>query len=117
MTMRTSASARIDGKRSNDARGTGCIDRSSSIRVAVKRSRIADGGTGGATTLARAPVAVAGGIAWRSVSGGGIATATSQTCGVATDGRAWCWGSNALGQLGRPGGGSPVPVLVNGPAS
>jgi hypothetical protein len=116
MTMRTSASARIDGKRSNDARGTGRIDRSSRPRVAMKRSRIADGDTGGAATLERARRR--GGRDRMAVgSAGGIATATWQTCGVATDGRAWCWGSNALGPLGRPGGGSPVPVLVNGPAS
>ncbi|MEQ9209439.1 MAG: hypothetical protein RLN96_06310 [Pseudomonadales bacterium] len=29
-----------------------------------------------------------------------LATGVFQTCGIATDGKAFCWGRNALGQLG-----------------
>jgi alpha-tubulin suppressor-like RCC1 family protein len=74
-------------------------------------------GNADADTHERAPVLVAGGITWTAVSGGGIETATSQTCGVAADGRAYCWGSNTHGQLGRRGGWSSTPVLVAGPDS
>ena len=41
------------------------------------------------------PVAVAGGLTFRQVSVGG-----SHSCGVTTDRRAYCWGSNISGQLG-----------------
>lgn len=54
---------------------------------------------------------------WTSLSAGGVPGTASQTCGVATDGLGYCWGSNATGQLGRPGGSSSVPVRVAGPAS
>jgi alpha-tubulin suppressor-like RCC1 family protein len=41
------------------------------------------------------PLAVAGGLAWASVAAG-----TLHTCGIATSGRAYCWGYNTLGELG-----------------
>ena len=41
------------------------------------------------------PVAVVGGLRFRSVS-----TGNGHTCGVTTDDRAYCWGNNSGGQLG-----------------
>jgi alpha-tubulin suppressor-like RCC1 family protein len=41
------------------------------------------------------PVAVVGGLQFRQVSGG-----AEHTCGVTTDNRAFCWGSNSTGQIG-----------------
>jgi alpha-tubulin suppressor-like RCC1 family protein len=41
------------------------------------------------------PVAVLGGLRFRTVSAG-----FNHTCGITTDGLAYCWGSNASGQLG-----------------
>jgi alpha-tubulin suppressor-like RCC1 family protein len=41
------------------------------------------------------PVAVLGGLRFKNVSAGWYFT-----CGVATDARAWCWGSNWTGQVG-----------------
>jgi alpha-tubulin suppressor-like RCC1 family protein len=67
------------------------------------------------------PVAVAGGLRFRSISAGAY-----HTCGVTTDDRAYCWGKNTYGQLGsgssansnRPvavvGGGSYVYVGAGG---
>jgi alpha-tubulin suppressor-like RCC1 family protein/uncharacterized protein YjdB len=43
----------------------------------------------------RAPVAVHGGIAFQSIT-----TGTHTTCGIATNGRAYCWGLNSIGQIG-----------------
>jgi alpha-tubulin suppressor-like RCC1 family protein len=66
-----------------------------------------DAGPGGCS---RRPVAVLGGIAFRNVSAGWYFT-----CGVATDGRAWCWGSNWSGQLGDGSTTGRVrPVAVHG---
>ena len=43
-----------------------------------------------------APVAVSGGLTFTSL----VVSAAAYTCGLATDGRAYCWGLNGLGQLG-----------------
>ncbi len=51
-------------------------------------------GNGSAEDQVR-PTAVAGGLSFRWVSAGLV-----HTCGVATDYRAYCWGSNDWGQLG-----------------
>jgi alpha-tubulin suppressor-like RCC1 family protein len=50
-----------------------------------------------------APVAVSGGFTFTTISAGGALTEGSgvaHTCGVTTDGTAYCWGSNVYGQLG-----------------
>jgi len=55
-----------------------------------------DGQLGDGTTTNRsAPVRVAGGSKFASISAG-----DAHTCGVATDGVAYCWGRNASGELG-----------------
>jgi alpha-tubulin suppressor-like RCC1 family protein len=42
-----------------------------------------------------------------AVSAGG-----SSTCGLDSDGVAWCWGDNAFGQIGNGGGPAETPVAV-----
>jgi alpha-tubulin suppressor-like RCC1 family protein len=49
----------------------------------------------GTTTSCATPVAVAGGLALRSLSAG-----YGRTCGLDGTGAAYCWGANAYGQLG-----------------
>jgi alpha-tubulin suppressor-like RCC1 family protein len=46
--------------------------------------------------------------------GPAISVGATQSCGLTTAGRAWCWGANFSGQLGRGGigGRSDVPVAV-----
>jgi alpha-tubulin suppressor-like RCC1 family protein len=66
----------------------------------------------GGTTQQNSPVEVDGAHAdWIAVSAGG-----SHTCGVRTNHRAYCWGSDAFGQLGDGGAssGSSIPVEVAG---
>ena len=56
-----------------------------------------------------APVAVSGGITFAAVSAAG----QSHSCGIATNGAAWCWGVNADGELGTgntTASNAPVPV-------
>ncbi len=55
------------------------------------------------------PVAVAGGITFQSLSAG-----FGHTCGLGTDGKAYCWGSSFYGQLGEDIQSSNVPVRVPG---
>ena len=53
-------------------------------------------GNGGDTALQHtSPIAVVGGLTFSSVS-----AAYLHTCGVATGGQAYCWGTNYFGQLG-----------------
>ncbi|NBT26313.1 MAG: hypothetical protein EBT09_07120, partial [Actinobacteria bacterium] len=55
------------------------------------------------------PVAVGGGLSFKALAAGG-----GHTCGLATDGRAYCWGWNSSGQLGvGPSGNWLVPVAVS----
>jgi alpha-tubulin suppressor-like RCC1 family protein len=59
----------------------------------------------------RRPVLVAGGLAFRRVSASG----RFHSCGVTTDDVAYCWGTNAFGQLGDGTQvDSPAPVAVGG---
>lgn len=44
-----------------------------------------------------APVAVGGGLKFRTLSAGALG---NHTCGISFDGRGWCWGRNDQGQLG-----------------
>jgi alpha-tubulin suppressor-like RCC1 family protein len=57
-----------------------------------KNGQLGDGTT---TSPRLRPVAVQGGLHFRTVLAG-----VYHTCGVAGDGRAYCWGDNSLGQLG-----------------
>ncbi len=68
-------------------------------------------GTSTPNATSGTPVAVAGGIAFSMISAG-----YSHTCGVATNGSAYCWGANESGELGdnAVGQDSPTPVLVSG---
>lgn len=51
-----------------------------------------------ASTPGSAPVAVPGGISFAQIAGG-----AEHSCGIATDGAAWCWGGNSYGALGVSG--------------
>jgi alpha-tubulin suppressor-like RCC1 family protein len=56
------------------------------------------------------PIPVTGGLTFAAVSAG-----SSYTCGVTTDGRAFCWGYNTYGQLGNGATtNSATPVAVSG---
>jgi alpha-tubulin suppressor-like RCC1 family protein len=52
-------------------------------------------GNGTVTLRSATPVAVAGTLRFRQIS-----ASSSTTCAVTTDYRAYCWGSNSVGQLG-----------------
>lgn len=74
---------------------------------------IADGqlGNGSLSNGSREPVRVRGGISFTSLSAG-----LAHSCGVAKDGRAYCWGHNRDGQLGDgsvTSRSAPVAVLGN----
>jgi alpha-tubulin suppressor-like RCC1 family protein len=62
----------------------------------------ASGQLGDGTTMARnAPVMVTTPMDAMAVSAGGLAPdGTGHTCALDHEGRVWCWGDNALGQLG-----------------
>lgn len=56
------------------------------------------------------PQAVAGGLTFTSIAAG-----ANHSCALTVDGSAWCWGSNASGELGnRSDSLSDVPVAVAG---
>ncbi|HMI46399.1 MAG TPA: hypothetical protein VK491_09570, partial [Gemmatimonadaceae bacterium] len=62
----------------------------------------------GTTNDASIPTAVSGGHAFTQLS-----MSQDHTCGVTTDGNAWCWGGNDMGELGtRSLTPSQVPVRV-----
>ncbi|MEM6532072.1 MAG: hypothetical protein AAF654_05580 [Myxococcota bacterium] len=46
------------------------------------------------------PMPISGASLWTGVSRGSLPGANVYTCGVQTDGSAWCWGTNSAGQLG-----------------
>jgi alpha-tubulin suppressor-like RCC1 family protein len=66
----------------------------------------------------RAPVAVAGGHTFSDVSASGISYPAGHSCGLTTNGTAYCWGGNDWGELGNGSAGesesSNVPVRVPG---
>jgi alpha-tubulin suppressor-like RCC1 family protein len=70
-------------------------------------------GVGADVPCAVAPVPVAGGLSFSSLSAG-----YSHTCGLDADGSAWCWGYGAFGQLGSGASGAGAdawtPVAVAG---
>lgn len=70
--------------------------------------KLGDGSTGG---IESAPVSVVGNLEFIAISAG-----HDHSCAVATDGAAYCWGSNEFGQLGSSGAGasSATPVVVDG---
>jgi alpha-tubulin suppressor-like RCC1 family protein len=65
----------------------------------------------GRTNCSNKPVLVAGGLHFSAIGAGFY-----HTCGLTTDGDAYCWGDNLYGQLGIDftAQNSPVPVLVRG---
>lgn len=77
-----------------------------------------NGEVGNGTTLAAAaPARVAGGITFRTAeASGGISPNLGHSCGLSTDGIAYCWGTNGGWQLGSRGvDRSAVPVPVESP--
>jgi alpha-tubulin suppressor-like RCC1 family protein len=66
----------------------------------------------GSTQGSATPVRVAGGLTFTEID-----TGTRAACGVATDGSAYCWGSNSSGELGigrRDDSAHPTPQRVAG---
>src|SRR2546426_796888 len=72
-----------------------------------------DGQLGNGTTVdSPTPVAVVGGLAFKTVVAGGEG---SHTCGITTNGAAYCWGNDSAGQLGDgTTTNSAMPVAVAG---
>jgi alpha-tubulin suppressor-like RCC1 family protein len=74
--------------------------------------QVGDGTTGNGTDVLRRlePTAVTGGLRFREIGAG-----TGFTCGMSTNGRAFCWGSNLHGQLGDETlDDRPTPTAVHG---
>ena len=79
-------------------------------------------GDGSTTTPRLIPVAVSGGLTFSALAAGGVFCSgpnpcppgyTSHTCGLASDGAAYCWGNNFYGELGdgsTTDRSTPVPV-------
>ncbi len=68
------------------------------------------GSTGGLSPCSREPLVVSGNILFTSLSAG-----AAHTCGISKDGIAYCWGSNANGELGSGlSSSSPNPTRVLG---
>ena len=66
----------------------------------------------GSTSNSTAPVRIAGGLSFSSVSSGSL---QGFACGLTSAGAAYCWGYNDYGQLGRGNlTNSSSPVAVNG---
>jgi alpha-tubulin suppressor-like RCC1 family protein len=65
-------------------------------------------GNGASGAPSAVPVAVGGGITFRSISAG-----ADHSCGVGTDNRAYCWGNNDWRQLGKGTAMSSMPTRVS----
>jgi uncharacterized protein YjdB len=65
-------------------------------------------GDGSSAGMSYTPVAVTGGIVFRSLSAG-----ADHSCGVSTDNRAFCWGNNDWRQLGKGTVYTSTPTLVS----
>ena len=65
-------------------------------------------GDGSNAAMSITPVAVGGGITFRSISAG-----ADHTCGVSTNNRAFCWGNNEWRQLGKGTVFTSMPTLVS----
>ncbi len=64
----------------------------------------------GTATNSALPMPVAGSATWISISAGGW-DLKGHTCGIKSDGTAWCWGAGGFGQLGNGTiGASLIPV-------
>lgn len=61
-------------------------------------------GNGTSGNTLRDPVAVSGGLTFTKLAAG-----MYHTCGLTTDARVFCWGSNYFGQLGMPNSSRPLP--------
>ena len=74
-------------------------------------------GTSGSGTDSNIPVLVSQGARDPAVTFSIISVGGNHTCGVGSDGNAYCWGNNSYGQLGNGTNGSGtdsnVPVLVS----
>ncbi|AKU90997.1 regulator of chromosome condensation, RCC1 [Vulgatibacter incomptus] len=97
-----------------DVFGTGenhvCANDPSGTSVCWGESTMGKLGNGTAGANRSNPVQVSNpGVAFVAFTGG-----IQHTCALDSSGAAWCWGSNARGQLGRPGPASEVPVQVAG---
>ena len=70
-----------------------------------------NGELGNGTTIGgSAPIAVSGGLTFRSITAG-----FASTCGITTSGAAYCWGDNTYGELGNGStANSKTPVAVAG---
>jgi alpha-tubulin suppressor-like RCC1 family protein len=66
-------------------------------------------GTHAAVTV---PTPVAGGLSFAAVETSGFESVTTHTCGITTEGAAYCWGAQAIGD--GSGNMTLVPVLVAG---
>ena len=62
-----------------------------------------------------APMQV-GSASWQSIATWSTPSGTDQLCGVQTDGSLWCWGDDAVGEVGNgtTDSGEPAPVQVAG---
>ncbi|MBI3790777.1 MAG: Ig-like domain-containing protein [Gemmatimonadetes bacterium] len=86
--------------------------------------QVGNGASGAGLTAVTAPAAVAGGLAFATISTGSYdysdeainGGTAAHTCGVTTGGITWCWGVNNIGQLGTGASGfmsvsTPVKVI------
>jgi alpha-tubulin suppressor-like RCC1 family protein len=71
---------------------------------------VGKGSSGDLDPCSREPIAVSGELPFASLSAG-----ASHTCGITNDGVAYCWGSNASGELGTGSySSSPSPATLSG---